>query len=393
MHKRLQQVLILAAIGGALVATKVFGHAQPREMQVLSVQPRQLQPLILASGQVSYAREVPLSSELVARVVSIGVREGDQVKAGQVLLQLDSSTFAAQVDQFTAQVQQAQIHIKSAQLEVSSFERDLERKEQLAQAKFLNRSALDDAMQKLDGARIAKQASEQALRQAQAGLAIARENLGKTTIRSPIDGTVVAVPIRVGETAVPSSTGIPGSALMTVADTSAMLAEVLVDEAEVSSVAVGQVARIYPAGSEDMKLQGRVTRIALMPKAGSHNYLVRVALDARSDQLRTGMSCRVELLSQGRKPTLAVPAQAVQTVAAADTAAKGAPSVTQVWVLEKGRVSRRAITLGASDDGYQEVRGGLKPGEQVLVAPIRALHELSEGEEVRSKPWQEGSAA
>jgi HlyD family secretion protein len=393
MHKRFRQFLFLGTIAGALVATRVFGSSQEREIEVLAVKPRQVYPLILASGQITYAREVPLSSELVARVARVAIREGDRVHAGDALLQLESSTFLAQVAQYEAQVKQAEIQIASAQLDIDSLDRDLTRKKQLADANFLGRSALDDATKKLDAARIAKQVNQQALRQAQGVLDMARENLAKTTIRAPIDGTVVAVPIRIGETAVPSSSGIPGSALMTVADTSAMLAEVLVDEAEVSSVSLGQSAKVYPSGRDDLVFRGKVTRIALMPKAGSHNYLVRVALDDPGPQLRSGMSCRVELQNGHRAPSLAVPLQAVQTGAAGTEGGTAPKAATQIWVLHDGRVTRRAITLGVSDDSYQEVRSGLRAGDQVLVGPIRDLHELSEGEAVRAKPWREGSAS
>lgn len=394
MKSRVTQSLTLLVVLGALVALRVYGSAPPPELEALVLKERVVQPIILASGQLAFARESALSSELVGRVTRIAVREGELVHAGQTLLQLDANTFSAQLEQHQAQVREARIRVDRAGLAVRNLEREFERKRQLAAGQFIGPSALDDAQHLLDTARVDLLASQESLRQSQAALTVARESLGKTEIRSPISGTVVAVPIRVGETAIPSANGIPGSALMTVADTSAMHAEVLVDEAEVATVGAGQRARVYPAGRDDAPLLGRVVSVSMAPKAGSRNYLVRVALDAPGPDLRTGMSCRVELAGKGRSPMLAVPVQALQTEGrGSDPASKGGEVQTQVWVFSDGRAQKRRVTLGASDDRFQEVRSGLKAGDQILVGPIRALRELSEGQTVRSRAWREAEAS
>lgn len=371
--------VIVTALG-ALIALKVNGSSPPRQLDAMKLEPRTLHPLILASGQITFAREAPLSSELLGRVARIRVREGERVESGQTLIELEPNAFAAQLEQQQALTRGARVAIERAELELANAQNDHERKQQLAAAKFLGPNVLDDSRFRVEAARVELQARRESLRQSEAALNLARENLAKTAIKSPIAGVVVAVPIRIGETAVPSSSGIPGSALVTIADTSAMHAEVLVDEAEISGVKVGQQAKVFPAGKDDLALQGRVSSVSMAPKTGTRNYLVRVTLDQADAMLRTGMSCRVELLASSRAPMLAVPLQAVQTAPA--SAAASAPA-TQVWVVEDGRARRREVSLGLSDDRMQEVRGGLRSGDQVLTGPVRALRELNEGDPVR----------
>src|SRR5206468_441538 len=102
---------------------------------------------------------------------------------------------------------------------------------------------------------------------ANALLSQSREHLAKTEVRAPIDGTVTAVPIKIGETAVASATGIAGSSLMTIADVGSIMAEVNVDEADIARVAVDQQAKVFPAAYPDQPLVGRVESVAMAPRS------------------------------------------------------------------------------------------------------------------------------
>lgn len=385
MNRRSLQVGALAALVLGAVGLRVSGSSPARTVQAEAAGTRIVEPMILSSGQLAYVREVPLSSEVIGRVSEVLVREGDRVERGQLLLRLDPSAMRAEVEQSQAQLGASQIQIEQMQLKVETLARELARTEELARAQFIGPAALDEARHKLRSAQVDLRASHEGRRQSQAQLSIAQQHLGKTELRAPLAGTVVAVPIRVGETALPSAGGIPGSQLMSIADTSSMVAEVLVDEAEISSVSVGQRARVYPAAKSSGGLQGRVLGVGMAPKAGaSHrSYLVRVQLSGDHQALRTGMTCRVELFSTGLAPTLAIPLQAVLGESLGAGVAKARDGGAQVWVLSGGRVERRDVTLGLSDDTYQQVLGGLQPGERVVTGPSRVLRELVSGDTVR----------
>lgn len=400
MNRRSLQIAALAALTLGTIGLRVSGSSPARTVQAETVAERVVQPMILSSGQLAYVREVPLSSEVIGRVAQVLVREGEPVQQGQLLLTLDASALRAEVEQNQARLSASDIQIEQMQLKVETLTREFGRTEELARSQFVGPAALDEARHKLRSAQVDLRASHENRRQALAQLSIAQQHLGKTEVRSPLTGTVVAVPIRVGETAIPSTGGIPGSQLMSIADTSSMVAEVQVDESEISSVSVGQRARVHPAAKSSAGLEGRVLSVGLAPKAGAQqrSYLVRVQLAGNADALRTGMTCRVELFSSGLAPTLAIPLQAVLTdgssgpdASASREAGRGAADgAGQVWVVNGGRVERREVRLGLSDDTYQQVLSGLKPQDRVVTGPSRLLRELVNGDSVREEGRKDG---
>jgi HlyD family secretion protein len=391
MRNKLIVAAVVAAFFVVPVAVKFGGSKPKHEAELAKVQKLEIHPSILATGNLVFRQEVQLSAEVIGKVAAVLVKEGDAVKQGQILLKLDPTVYVAEVAQQEASRRNAAIAIERAQINLSNQERNLDRTGQLYKAKYIDISKYDDAVHQVDVAKVDLRASRESLEQANAMLSQSREHLAKTEVRAPIDGTVTAVPIKIGETAVASATGIAGSSLMTIADVGSIMAEVNVDEADVARVAVGQQAKVFPAAYPDQPVTGRVESVAMAPRATlgaqasqGRSYVVKLRLDDPKLALRSGMTCRVEIVVGNGAARPAVPIQAVMSeeVAGAKDHTK---NVNYVFVVQDGKVKKTTVELGLSDDTNQEVTKGLAVGQTIALGPARLLRELHDGDVVTAK--------
>jgi HlyD family secretion protein len=375
---------ILAASVAVPVGFRYLGKTPGRQAELARVEPREIHATVLATGQLVFRQEVQLSAEVLGKVSAVLVKEGDRVQKGQCLLRLDPTVYLAEVAQQEANRRSAAIAIERAQINLANQQRALDRAQRLYQAKFIDISKHDDAAHQAELAQVELRASREALGQADALLSQARERLAKTEVRAPIDGTVTALPIKVGETAVASTTGIAGSSLMTIADMGAIIAEVNVDEADIAQVATGQPARVFPAAYPEQPISGKVEQIAMAPRpaqpgaAGQgRSYVVKLRLDATRPALRSGMSSRVEIASGATVKRPAVPLQALLSEADGVRRAQGG---YYVFAVVDGRAAKRMVQVGLSDDANQEVLKGVSVGDTVVVGPARLLRDLRDGD-------------
>lgn len=400
MNKRWIGIVAVVALIAVPVLLKRTGggdSAKPVEIEVAAA--RTVRASILASGNLVFREQSQLSPEVIGKVRAVLVEEGQQVEQGQVVLQLDEQVYRAEVAQAEAFVRQQRINIERQQLNVANQQRAFRRSEEVHRRKLIDDARNDEARHAWEMAQVELRASRETLQQAEAQLAQARERLAKTEIRAPIAGTVMAVAIKVGETAVASSTGIAGSSLMTIADTASLMTEVNVDEADIARIAVGQEVAVYAAAFPETALRGTVESIPLSPRstggsnvaAGSslaRSYSVKVRLE-RPDglALRPGMTCRAEIYTSGGGEVLAVPVQAVLSNNSAQTeVARGQPAPEEqhhVFVEVGGKAERRVVKVGVSDDSHQEIREGLAAGERVVVGPYKTLRHLKAGDSLR----------
>jgi HlyD family secretion protein len=381
-----------------------FTRSEPaRSVETAAVAYGEVKSSILASGHLSYQEQVLLSPEVIGKVSTIYVKEGQQVKAGDLLLHLDDQTYRAQVAQQQAAVHQQRINIEQQRLNLANQQNQYKRKIELHRMKMIADSAIDDARYALDSAGIELRNSSARLQQAEALLKQTNEQLAKTNIRSPISGTITSMNIKVGETAVASQIGIAGSSLMTIANTDTMITEVNVDETDIAKIAVGQEVAIHTAAYPDVAIKGEVQEIPLSPKQNSpaaqgaggaslsRTYSIKVRLvDTKDLSLRPGLTCRAEIFTAGSGKSLAVPLQAVLSNNDENTELgpkKGNKKQTvavenYVFVNKDGKAEKRIVTTGISDDSQQEILGGLKAGERVVIGPYKILRHLKPGDRI-----------
>lgn len=405
--KKWVAIAVVAAIVAIPVGKKMFGGKAGTEVEIETVGKQTIRSSILASGTLTYQQQVLLTSEVIGKVAEILVAEGDKVKTGQIVLKLDDQQFRAEVEQQQASRRQQQINIERQQVNLDNERRQFERTEKLHKQKLIDDTRMDDARHRLSLAEIELRQSRVSLQQAEALLRQAEQRLAKTVIRAPLAGTVIAIDIKIGETAVPSTQSFAGSQMMTIADVETMVLEANVDEADIGKLSPGLQADIFSAAYPDTKLTGVVDEIPLAPKrnvgavaqnnALSRTYSVKLKLVDDGDlMLRPGMTCRTEVFNNTKGDTLAVPIQAVVSGSALEKKEEEesrstlkAEDTYAVWIDQDGRAQKRMVTLGVADDRYQEVLSGLQENDRVIVGPPASLRRLTEGVDIKEAEKKE----
>jgi HlyD family secretion protein len=378
---------ILLVLALPFVAKRGGGDAV--DVQVAAATPQVIRPTILASGTLAFRTEVKLTAEVLAQVTEVLVKEGDQVKRGQVLLRLDPETYRNAIEREEASRRQAQISIDRQRATLALREKQFARYQRLAEAQTIDRARFDEEKSQLDLARIELRSTEENLRRSDAILADARETLQKTEVVAPIDGTIVAVTIKAGETAVPSTQAFAGAQLMTIADTSAIEARLKVDEGDIAKIAAGQKVDVYPAAFPDTAVPGVVRQVAMAPILENQGRAYEVIAELTPPDglaLRSGMSARADLFLGDGKALLAVPVEAV--IASEPEPRK---TVHHVWRVDEGRVAKIEVQVGEADDRWQAITSGLKEGERVVAGPGRALRQLVEGGAIKEVDAADGA--
>ena len=379
-NKKVLAALAIVAIIAVPLLIKAGRGDSSKQVTVAVAAEQAIRPTILASGVLAYLNEVNLTSEVVAKVREILMKEGDTVVEGQLLLRLDPETYRNAIEREEASRRQGVISIERQRLALALAEKKLERGAQLFERKMIGQSEFDDLRNARDLTRVELKSSEEALRRADAILGEAREQFSKTDIRSPIGGVIVALPIKVGETAIASTNAFAGAQLMKIADTSAIQAELMVDEADVSKIALGQDVNVYAAAYPELALAGKVHQIALAPTLVNQgrSYEVTALLQAPKDiALRSGMSARADIFLGDGGNKLAVPVEAVGTDVDEDKKA-----TRFVWVDRDGQARKVTVQVGLSDDKWEEITSGLQAGDRVITGPGKVVRGLVEGERI-----------
>ena len=342
---------------------------------------QEVRPSILASGLLAFEVEVNLTAEVLARVASIAVQEGDVVEKGQLLMRLDPETYNNVITREEAGVRQNRISIERQRAVVALRRQQYERSQKLAASNLIDRNRLDEDRNQAVLAEADLKSAEEALARAVATLGDAREQRGKTEIRAPIKGRIVSLPIKVGEVAIPSTASLAGAQLMKIADTSAIQAEVKVDEGDIAKISLGQSADVFAAAYQETALKGKVTKIALAPTVDGQgrSYRVTLALTPPAElQLRSGMSARAVIFLGNGQRSLAVPVEAVVTENPERDIVK-----RYVWLDRDGKARKVEVGVGLSDDRWETITSGIKEGDRVITGPSRALRRLKDGDAVR----------
>lgn len=383
-----RKVWVFVGLGVLLVglplASKLLRSDGAKEVEVAAVATQSIRSSILASGSLAYRDEVQLRSEVIGKVDSVPVVEGARVSAGDVIVQIDPEQFQAQLEQQEASVRMQEIAIERQSLLIENLERQVQRKRDMYERKLLDTDSYEAAENELALAKVDLRTRRESLSQVRAQLAQARDNLERTTIRSPIDGVVIKLDVKPGEAVITGTTNIPGSTLAVIADPSVMLTEVRVDEADIAKVILGQAASIYTAAFPDTALPGIVEMIATsaeqQPGQQALSFEVKIRLDEPDrTAVRPGMSCRAEIYTESSEDAVAVPVQAIRYDE--DTEGEGAEQPF-VFLVADGVTVRRNVELGISSDSHMEITDGLAAGDTIVVGPFRTLRHLKDGESV-----------
>ncbi len=433
--------LAVVVAGGAIVGANLY-YKRDTGLTVTTelIKARDLEAVVSASGKIQPKRSVNISSDTVGRVVNLMVNEGDRVRQGQFLLQIDPRTLQARVDQEAASLKaneaslaQMQQSIETGLAQLELLRQTLARQQDLWKQKLTPRDQLDKAINDVKVAESSlsereKTAAAQISRIAQekATLDSAQYDLSRVKIASPIDGIVTKRTIEEGEMVMVGTMNNAGTVLMTLADMSVIQAEVEVDETNIPNVKLGQTAKVTIDAIPDKTFKGHVSEIGNSPlqstTAGTTGtqattFKVEVILDEVVPDVRPGFTCTADITTGTRKNATAVPIPSVavreliydangQVVkeprdpkrrrrSSTDT-----PAATTTTELKPGQTRKETegvfllrdkakdvefvpLKMGIAGDKYFEVLAGLKPGDQVVTGPYNSVRNIADGDAVK----------
>jgi HlyD family secretion protein len=393
------------------------------EVRMEKVARRSLVSAVTASGKIDAKTSVDISADITGRITKIGVKEGDLVKKGQFLLQIDPTQYQAAVSRAEGLVASSQAATVQARANRDQAERALTRAKQLASSgtNLISPEAVEQAQTAFDVAAANLKASQAQLDQSRASLREAQDQLSKTHLVAPMDGRVVRVAKEVGEVAVPSTFSSAEGLLVTVADLSVILATVQVDETDVVRLQQGDSVQVTIDAFPDTTFTGRVTKIsnsavltATQTAGGSQDravdFEVEVTLDNPPEDVRPDLSCTARIVTATRKDVLSVPiialtvrdnepvpneeaakqgkAGAAPAPRPTDTTAAKKKDTEGIFVVQDGVAHFRPVKVGITGDEYFEITDGLKEGETIVAGTYQAIRDLKDGDKVKAAPAQ-----
>lgn len=352
-------VIGLSGIGIAhnLIKNRITYETTPLERCTIT-------QVVEASGTINPVNTVSVGSVVSGLIESIYVDYNSQVKKGQLLAQIDPRNFQASVEQNTAQVQNAEANMAKIQAVTEMSRKTYVRYKNLYKKNFIAKSELDQAESDYlsNKAQIASAAAQ--ISQARANLATAKTNLGYTKIIAPVDGTIIARKIDIGQSVAAS---FQAPELFTIAqDLTKMQIEVSVSEADIGKVAVGQEVTYTLDGYQDSIFKGKVTQVRISPTTVSNvvTYTVIVEVDNEDLKLIPGMTANVSIITHKSENVLCAPSIALKYNPNTD----GTRYKNQgIWILSDQKQKRVNIETGASDDTNIEIKSKeLHEGDKII---------------------------
>jgi HlyD family secretion protein len=393
----MKKALIAAAVVLvlALVVWASMKDSGPRgtEVEVQAAEERTVSSRVKATGEITPEKRVEISAKVVGEIINLPVIEGQDVAEGQLLLEIERDLYEGARDQARAALRQTEVSVRRMEVQLANAELNLRRTKGLIRDGLVSQEALDGAQLAVDTARVDLEAQKHMVEQYRSALQRSEDDLARTTIRSPMDGTVIQLNAEQGETVVPGSTNLPGSVIMTVADMSVLLAEVEVSEVDVVNIELGQTAEVTVDALGTEPQTGHVVEIATSGRRnaaqGTIRFAVKVALDDPDPALRPAMTAKVDILTATSEDAITVPVQAVvkrrlnddgEEVRGRD--AKGIDEVDVVYLIEENKAVVRSVVVGVSDVLHVEITDGLEVDEEVITGPYRTLKNMKSGDAV-----------
>ncbi|MDQ3313813.1 MAG: efflux RND transporter periplasmic adaptor subunit [Verrucomicrobiota bacterium] len=424
-RKRYIIIVVLLLVVGWIVTSIILGK---REKPIPVVTEKAVQKTILqtvsATGKIQPEVEVKISPEVAGEITELPVVDGMRVKKGDLLLKIKPDSYKALLEAQVAAISAAQATSAQLKAAAAKAETDLRRSQDLFTKRMISESEFTAAQTTHDAAKSTYESSLHEIERAEAGSSQARDALSKTTIDSPMDGTITVLNSKLGERVV-ATNQFAGTEVMRVADLSKMEARVDVNENDVVTVKVGDKATIVIDAYGERKFRGTVAQIANTGKTTGAatqeevtNFEVKIHIDDNDVQLRPGLSCTAEIETDIVQNVVAVPMQSV-TIRTGDSnmspeeierkrlkqsaGDKGdneaeytneklkkkeekeeREKTAKVVFLKKGNKAELVkVTTGIADDTYMEIKSGVQPGDEVISGSYSAIsRKLKDGAKV-----------
>ena len=413
---------VLLLIIGLFVASK---REKPIPVMTEKAVRRTILQTVSATGKIQPETEVKISPEVAGEIIELPVQDGMQVKKGDLLVKIKPDSYKALLEQQEAAISAARATNLQQKATMMKSEHDFKRAEDLFGKKLISEQEYNAAEAADDVAKNTYESSLHEIERAQASSSQARDQLSKTTIYSPMDGTVTVLNSKLGERLV-ATNQFAGTEVMRVADLSHMQAVVDVNENDVVNVKLGDKASVKIDAYAGRKFKGVVQQIANTGKttgAGTQeevtNFEVKIRIDDQAVVLRPGLSCTADVETNMVKDAVAVPMQSVtirtgdtnlspeeiekqkQKIAARDKGDNNAEFSNErlekqaqkeereklakvVFVKNGNKAHLVKVVTGIANDSYMEIKSGIQPGDEVISGSYSAIsRKLKDGAKVK----------
>lgn len=400
---------LFATPQGKEMMKKIRPQERKTEVRIEAVSRGDLVRVVSAPGNIEPKTRVQLGAQVSAKITALPFREGDTVKAGDVVVRLDSDDYVAALASAEAGLKQDLARLDGMRAELANLKVELDRVIALWETKDVSKSDFDAAQTRYIQQQAAVRAAEHSVEMAQASVTRAKKNLDFTTIRSPIDGIITKLNNEVGEQVLGTFNNI-GTTIMEIADFSVMLMKARVDEANVAPVRVGQKATIYLNAYPDKKFTGEVDLVGLKrltERDGTSYFEAQIIVKLgqgeelpKGDRLRSGYTANADIQVETFADVIRVPSQAVvdrrvDELPKAITEGNANIDTHKVFarivyaVGEDGKTRAIPVSIGTSDVTHTIVVAGLAGGERIVTGPFKVLtnlrHDQTVAEEGASK--------
>lgn len=420
--KRVIVFVVGALVLIVLVVVVLLSSQEKRTgVQAEEVSLSDITSVVTATGRVEPKTQVNMSANISAKITHMAVEEGDTVRKGQLLLQLEPDRFEAYFEQMQASLFSAQAQRKLAEANLEKAELDFRRQKGLYDRNLTSQEAYDAARVNYNVQTAQYESAQNTVEQYQAQLKQARDELDKTTIKAPMSGVVTALYAEEGENVIVGTMNNPGTVILVISDLSEIEVKAEVDETDVGFVKLGQKVDIELDAFPDTTFRGIVTEIGSSAQVQGMttqeqvvNFIVTILLQDEVPSIKPGMSATVDITTGSKEKILNIPIQAVVMRELTDDSLKvllGEKSpkkeqsssdndstkkegkkkeeekkeVEGVFLLKGGSAVFRPVSTGIADQQNIEITKGLAETDTVVTGSYRTLRTLKDGDKVKIK--------
>jgi HlyD family secretion protein len=396
---------VVVGVGAFFAITAARRGEKPTEVRIEAVDSRDLVASVTASGQVQPRTKVDVAADISGRIVRLAVKEGQMVRRGDFLLQIDPEQYEAAVQRAEAALSSAKAQAAQARANFLQAKRSYDRNVEMRKtnAQLVSDADIEQTRTQMEVNQALLEASDFNVEQSNASVRDAKNSLGKTTIRAPMSGRITRLVVEQGETAVPGTFNKDAATLLTISDMAVLETIVKVDETDVARIALGDSAIVQIDAFPDTTFIGKVVEISHSSVRGAAtgatteqavDYEVRVQLLNPPQETRPDFSATAKVVTDIRTKALSIPIIALtvrenEELSGADSAVRvgnaptkevGKRDVEGVFVVgTDNKVTFRPVKVGIAGDRYFEVLSGLKAGERIVGGTYQAIRELKDG--------------
>lgn len=368
-----------------------------KEVEITTIQPIDITETVAATGKIQPATELALSSEVSGEIIELPIKEGQVVEKGDLLVKINPDLIQAAVSQSQAGLQNVRAQLAQAEASENNAKLNYERNKTLFEKGVISKAEWDKSVADYDMAQANKKAAYYSVQSAAANVKQSVDNLSRTTIYSPISGTVSKLSVELGERVV-GTAQMAGTEIVRVANLQNMEVVVDVNENDIVKVSIGDSTKVEVDAYLKREFKGVVTEIANSAESALTadqvtNFKVKVSilpesykdlLEGKPDRyspFRPGMTATVDIITNKKKDVIGVPISAIVIKTdTSNTKRIGAPRADinaekfeAVFIKEGEEAKLRVVKTGIQDDTNIEIKSGLEVGETVITGPYNTV--------------------